>query len=109
ASSLDNFKMSMRDLPLDNLRSINLRQERFDIEHLVRAGILPSKERLREYFAASLFKGDLEKEKEGLFSCIAAILKMEESSGTLTDPMLKDILALLGSGRSQERLKQSLF
>jgi hypothetical protein len=103
--SMDNLKLSLRSMPVSNLQRIDLTQEWSDIERLVNSGITPSAERLKDYFAASCFKGNLESDMEKIVSCISDILRMEEESCSLTDPALKNILVVLGSGRSGQELK----
>ncbi|MEK7308735.1 MAG: hypothetical protein AAB089_06665, partial [Nitrospirota bacterium] len=103
--SMGNLKAGIGAIPLGSLRGINLTQEWSDIEHLVNAGITPSAERLKEYLAASCFKGSLDTDMNRIVSCIADILRMQEGTCCLTDPTLKDILVVLGSGRSAEELK----
>ncbi|MDD5108482.1 MAG: M48 family metalloprotease [Candidatus Omnitrophica bacterium] len=103
--SIDSLKAGIRSLPQSTLQGINLTQEWSDIERLVNSGITPSAERLKEYLAASCFKGSLDQDTNRIVSCIADILRMEEESCCLTDPTLKDILVVLGSGRSGEELR----
>ena len=98
--SLNNLKANIKAMPQGSLQRINLNQERADIERLVNVGIPPSKERLREYFSASLLKGNLKRDRARLISCLSDIFRMEEESGSLSDPLLKDILVVLSSGRS---------
>lgn len=103
--SMDNLKASIRSMPVSSLQRTNLTQEWSDIGRLMNSGITLSAERLKEYFAASCFKGNLNSDAEKIVSCIADILRSQEESCSLTDPTLKDILVVLGSGRSQEELK----
>ncbi|HTZ11034.1 MAG TPA: HEAT repeat domain-containing protein [Candidatus Margulisiibacteriota bacterium] len=103
--SMDSLKSSIGAIPQDSLQRINLTQEWSDIEHLVNSGMTPSAERLKDYLVASCFKGDLDSDKEKIISCISDILRMQEESCCLTDPMLKDLIVVLGSGRTGEELK----
>jgi hypothetical protein len=109
--SMDNLRVSIQGqsptgtVPVERYARINLTQEWSDIERLVNSGITPSAERLKDYFAVSYFKGNLDSDRERIVSCISDILRMEEVSCSLTDPTLKDILVVLGSGRSAEELK----
>jgi hypothetical protein len=105
--SLDNLKASIGTMFQNSLQRINLTQEWSDIERLVNSGITPSSERLKKYLAASCFKGDLDRDMEKIVSCISDILRMQEQTCSATDPVLKDILVVLGSGRSGEELKIS--
>ncbi|MCX5693850.1 MAG: hypothetical protein NT014_01755 [Candidatus Omnitrophica bacterium] len=103
--SLDNLKADIRFMPQSSLQRINLTKEWSDIERLVNSGITPSAERLREYFAASYVDGSLDSDMNKIISCISDILRMEEQDCSLTDPVLKDILVVLWSGRSAKELK----
>lgn len=102
--SMDSLKVSIRAMPQSSLKRVNLAQEWSDIERLVNSGITPSAERLKDYLAASCFKGNLDGDKERIVSCIADILRIQEESCRFTDPILKDILVVFGSGRSAEEL-----
>jgi len=106
--SMDSLKASIRSLPRNSLRDVNLTKEWSDIERLVNSGIAPSTERLKEYFIASYYKDNLDNDMEKIVSCISDILRQEEESCCLTDPMLKDMLVVLGSGRNTEELKLAL-
>jgi hypothetical protein len=103
--SMDSLKASIRAMPQASLQRINLTQEWSDIERLVSSGIAPSAERLKDYLAASCFKGNLDSDMNKIVSCISDILRMEEETCCSTDPTLKDILVVLGSGRSGKELK----
>jgi len=105
--SIGSLKASIKSIPAGSLQRINLTQEWADIQRLVNSGITPSAERVKEYFAASCFKGDSDQDAEKIVSCIANILRTEEESCVLTDPVLKDILIVLGSGRSAAELKSA--
>ncbi|MDO8488691.1 MAG: hypothetical protein Q7S42_01055, partial [Candidatus Omnitrophota bacterium] len=109
--SMNNLKLSIQgQSPAGTVpeyyRRINLTQEWSDIERLVNSGITPSAERLKEYLASSVLRGNLDQDTaKRILSCITDILRMEEESCALTDPTLKDILVVLGSGRSGEELR----
>jgi hypothetical protein len=103
--SVDNLKRSIRSLSVNNLQRIDLSQELSDIQRLVNSGIAPSTERLKEYFAASCLKNNLGNDSEKIISYIANILRSQEESCVLADPVFKDILVVLGSGRNPEELK----
>ena len=103
--SIDSLKASIRVMPQASLERINLIQEWSNIERLVNSGITPSAERLKDYLAASCFKGNLDSDMDKIVSCISDILRMEEETYCSTDPTFKDILVVLGSGRSGVELK----
>jgi len=101
--SMSNLRTSIRTMPQSSLQRINLTQEWSDIEHLVKAGITPSGERIREYVQVSCLRGNSDMQK--VVSCIADILRLEEERSYPTEAMLKDILVVLESGRSVQELK----
>ncbi len=103
--SVDSLKASIRGMSKSRIESINLTQEWSDIEHLIDSGITPSAERLKEYLAASYLKGNLGNDTDKIISSISDILRMQEEVCCSTEPMLKDILIVLGAGRSGEELK----
>ena len=106
--SLDNLKAGIKIMPPASLQRMDLTREWSDIVRLVSSGITPSTERLKEYFAASCFKGNFDNDAGKIISCIANILRMEEENCSLTDPGLKDILVVSGSGRSGKDIKLAL-
>ncbi len=103
--SMDSLKASIRTIPINSLQRIDLTREWNDIERLVGSGITPSAQRLKEYLAASCIKDSSQRDLEKIVACIADILRMQEETGALTDQTLKDILVVLGSGRSTQDLK----
>jgi len=103
--SLVNLKADIRGIPTGSLQRMDLTKEWSDIQRLVASGITPSAERLKDYLAASSFKGSLGKDMRKIISCISDVLRMQEQSCVLADPALKDMLIVLGSGRSAEELK----
>ena len=111
AQSMANLRLSIQGqspagtVPVERYTRINLKQEWSDIERLINSGITPSAERIKDYLVASSFKGNLDNDMDKIVSCISDLLRMEEESCFSTDPTLKDILVVLGSGRSGEELK----
>jgi hypothetical protein len=103
--SVDSLRASIRRIPINSLQRIDLTKEWEDIQRLADSGITPSSERLKEYLAASCFKGSSRSDMEKLVSCIADILRRQEEECSLTDQTLKDILIVLGSGRDAQDLK----
>ena len=107
--SLDHLKAGIKTIPQKNLQRMNLVQEMSDLERLVNAGITPSAERLKELLAAICLKGNSSNDLSRIVSCISNILRIEEESCSVTDPELKDILIVLGSGRRVDELKIALL
>ena len=65
------------------------------IQTMVNRGILPSCQRVREYAGACYTKGVLPGRSRELLSCVAAVLRMEETKDMPTEPVFKDLLAVL--------------
>ena len=108
--SVVNLRVSIMPIPHASLERLDLTQEWSNIERLVSSGISPSTERLKEYLTASYLKGNLDNDLDRIVSCISDILRMgEEKAGeegySSTDPILKDILVVLGSGMTGQELK----
>ncbi|MDD5042727.1 MAG: hypothetical protein PHV40_03565 [Candidatus Omnitrophica bacterium] len=105
--SLDNLKVNLRGMIYDAPAKPDLPREWSGIERMINAGIIPSPERIKDYFAASYLEKNIDRDKGKLVSCIAEILRMEEEDYAVTDPVLRDLLAVLGSGISYNDLKES--
>jgi|GEM_PF-2803296 len=65
------------------------------LQAMVNRGVLPSCQRVKEYAGACYFKGTLAARSPALLSFVAECLKLEESGGCATDPVIKDLLAAL--------------
>jgi len=89
--------LGLSDLPLARFRNMNLDIEQQEIERLVNAGIMPSSERVKEYAQASFSQGG--KDIRKVASCIMDILRLEEERCCQTEPILKDILVVIESGK----------
>ena len=80
--------------------TINLDNELRQIQDMLKSGIMPSGERIKEYALASLsFKPeDYSREIDQLLGCIADVFRLEEEKAKPTTQALKDTLILLESG-----------
>ncbi|MDP2940945.1 MAG: hypothetical protein Q8N85_01640, partial [Candidatus Omnitrophota bacterium] len=67
--------------------------------------ITPSGERVKEYLQASCYGGNITQDKQKVVLCISDILRQEEERCCATEPVLRDILIVLESGRSARELK----
>ncbi|MBU0547831.1 MAG: hypothetical protein KKH57_03625 [Candidatus Omnitrophica bacterium] len=101
--AMSNLSLNASRIPLSSLESINLDQELEEINRLVKAGITPSAERIKEYVQASCLKGNFDIQK--IVSCIVDILRLEEMRCCSSDATLKDILVVLESVSSAQELK----
>jgi len=91
---------------LTRLNAVNLDSKWQEIEHLVSSGITPSGERIKEYLQASCYNGRVAQDKKQVVVCISNILRMEEERYVATEPVLRDILIVLESGHSAQKLKE---
>ena len=103
--SVNHLKADIRSMSVSNLQRLDLSSELLDIQRLVSSGIVPSVERIKEFFAAGCLKGALPADAKKVTSCIASILRTQEQSCELTNPALKDILVVLNSGGNLEEFK----
>ena len=69
----------MANIPLSELDRINLDEEWQSIQNMVNGGITPSADRIREYIQVSCLKGNPTQEIRKVVSCIADILRLEET------------------------------
>ncbi|TRZ96519.1 ATP-binding protein [bacterium] len=106
--ALDNLKLTMKTIPLASLERVDIDNELVELEQLVNAGNIPSTERLKTYLAASCLKGELKQDTDKLVSCISAILRQEEENCAQTDPIVRDILVVITTGRSSQELEKAL-
>jgi hypothetical protein len=91
--------LSVGNMPLSRLNSINLDEEWQDIERLVNSGITPSAERIKEYLQVSCSRGKIVQDKKMVIACISDILRQQEEHCISTEPMLRDILIVLESNK----------
>lgn len=80
---------------LSNLQNINLETELNQIQGMVRAGIIPSGDRLKEYIAACYQKGELQKHLDGIVACLVDICKLEEEQVSESQAALKESLVII--------------
>jgi hypothetical protein len=104
--AISNLSINASRIPLSKLDNVNLDQELSDIQRMVNAGITPSAERIKEYMQASCAKGTAEQDISKVISCISDIMRLEEEKCCSTEPVLRDILVVLESSRSNTELNQ---
>jgi hypothetical protein len=103
-----NIVMSTGNFSFGKFASVDLGKEMNDLQGMVRAGIIPSAERIKDYIRASSAKDGLEQDMEKVTSCILEILRMEENGYLATDPALEDILAVFDAQLTTQELR-SIF
>lgn len=90
--------------------NINLDNEMKQIQDMLKAGITPSSERIKEYALASssLKPEDYSREIDQLLGCIADVFRLEEEKAKPTPQILKDVLILLESDKPAQELQLAL-
>src|SRR3989338_8026784 len=90
--------------------NLNLDKELQDIQDMLKAGIMPSSERIKEYALASssLKPEDYSREIDKILGCIANIFRLEEEKAKPTPRALKDVLILLESDKPAQELQLAL-
>jgi hypothetical protein len=68
-----------------------------NLSRMLKAGILPSGQRLKECVQASCVKARMEQDLDRALGCIALALRMEEEQNLRTDPVLLEVLTIVDS------------
>jgi SAM-dependent methyltransferase len=87
------------------LVSINLDESWGQIQNMLKAEIIPSSERIKEYLQACCGKKDMDQEMDKVLACIADILRLQEERAISTDLSLKEMLGLLESDKSGNEMQ----
>jgi hypothetical protein len=75
---------------------------------MIKAGIIPSSERIREYLQLCCARQGMNREMDDILSCIADILRMQEDRVITTESSLKEMLSLLESNKAANEIQFSL-
>ena len=78
------------------------------IQSMLKAGIVPSSERIKEYLASCCRQKNMEREIGKILNCIAYILRLEEERCEPTSQSMKDILFLIESDKSAAEIPAAL-
>ncbi len=100
------FKLSPSEIK--RLNNFNLDAEWAEIQNMLKAGIIPSNQRLKEYVASSCLRQALAGQMPKVLGCIANILRIEEDRVAKTEPELEDMLVLIESGKPESELQLGL-
>jgi hypothetical protein len=82
--------------------------EWLQIQNMIQAGIIPSADRIKQYLQALCQNDSMDQQIDNVLACIADILRMEEERCCETEPSVRDMLALLESGKSDKELVSML-
>jgi len=91
-----------------SLLNIDPDESLLQIRNMLKAGIIPSSERIKEYLQSCCLRHEMGREMEEILSCIADILKMQEERVMTTEPSLKEMLSLLESSKTAQQMQLSL-
>ncbi|MDO8662854.1 MAG: transglutaminase domain-containing protein [Candidatus Omnitrophota bacterium] len=108
SSPINPAMLKLSPIEINRLSNLNLDAEWAEIENMLKAGIIPSNQRLKEYVASSCLRQALGRQMGKVLGCIANILRMEEERVTETEPELEDMLVLIESGKPENELQLSL-
>jgi len=98
---------NLRDSPLrgQSLSNINLDESWSQIQNMLKAEIIPSSERIKEYLQACCEKKDMDQEIDKVLACIADIFRLQEERVAGTDLSLKEMLTLLESDKPANEMQ----
>lgn len=91
-----------------SLLNIDPDESLLQIRNMLKAGIIPSSERVKEYLQFCCLRQGMDREMDDILSCIADILKMQEDRVMATEPSLKEMLSLLESSKTANEMRFSL-
>lgn len=99
--------INLRDSPFRglSLSNINLDESWGQIQNMLKAEIIPSSERIKEYLQACCEKEDMSQETDKVLACIADILRLQEERVVNTDLSLKEMLTLLESDKPANEMQ----
>nr|MBP7217290.1 hypothetical protein [Candidatus Omnitrophota bacterium] len=92
---LGSFSTLHFNLPKVSTLNINLDKELADIERMVKAGIVPSGERLKEYIALCYQAKAAKSQLDALVPTLMSICKLQEVTLTAADAGLQEVLVLV--------------
>ncbi|MDO8662236.1 MAG: hypothetical protein Q7K98_03325 [Candidatus Omnitrophota bacterium] len=108
SSPINPTMLKLSPAEIKRLSNLNLDSEWAEIQNMLKAGIIPSNERVKEYVASSCLKQSLGNQMGKVLGCIANILRIQEERVTETEPELENMLVLIKSGRPANELQSGL-
>jgi hypothetical protein len=94
--------------PSETAPDVNLDKEWQAIQNMLKGGMIPSSQRIKDYIQACCVRQDAEQQIDKVLSCIASILRVEEENCYETDSDIRRILVLLESNTSPEQMQRGL-
>ncbi|MCX5704094.1 MAG: hypothetical protein NT066_06370, partial [Candidatus Omnitrophica bacterium] len=95
--SFNGLNFNLPQLSRSALERINVDLEMQQISNMVRSGIIPSGERIKELIAACLQKKEMDSQIDNLLLCLADIFKLEEENASESSPELREALVIVDS------------
>lgn len=96
--SFSGLNFSLPVLSAATLEAMDLDKELEDIRNMVKAGVIPSGERVKEYLAACFQKGRMAEKQDGLLLCLSEIYRLQEEEVMETSPELRESLVIVETG-----------
>ncbi|MEK6564568.1 MAG: hypothetical protein AABZ65_06040 [Candidatus Omnitrophota bacterium] len=99
AGSFTGLDFSLPMLSRAEIESFDLEKELADIRHMVRRGIAPSGQRLKEYLAACFEKGETKDKIDSFILCLADIFELQQFEAREASPEYKEALVIADTRR----------
>lgn len=96
--SFSGLNFSLPVLSAATLEALDLDKELEDIRNMVKAGVMPSGERVKEYLAACFQKGKMAEKQDDLLLCLSEIYRLQEEEVMETSPELRESLVIVETG-----------
>ena len=97
--SFKDLRFGLPTLTSSVLERIDLDKELGALRNMVKAGMVPSGERVKEYLAACFQKGKIEEKQDDLLVCLAEIYRLAEEENLETSPELRESLVIVDTGK----------
>ncbi len=95
--SFKGLNFSLPNLSQEQLRGINIASEIEQIKNMVKAGNIPSGDRIKELIAACVQKGQINSQIDNLLLCLVDTLKLEEENASESSAELREALVIIDS------------
>ncbi|MEK6568095.1 MAG: hypothetical protein AABZ27_05120, partial [Candidatus Omnitrophota bacterium] len=99
AGSFSGLDFSLPILSRAEIESFDLEKELADIRNMVRRGIAPSGQRLKEYLAVCFEKGETKDKIGSLILCLADIFELQQFEAREAPPEYKEALVIADTRR----------
>ena len=97
--SFKDLRFMLPTLTSNALERIDLDKELESLRDMVKAGMVPSGMRVKEYLAACFQKGKIEEKQDDLLVCLAEIYRLAEEENLETSPELRESLVIVDTGK----------